>query len=292
MKYKDYFGKLAEQGKISNEEYKKFLDTVPDAELPDDIFKILDTTFMTSERAYTHKDVAGRMRAELLDPVDRDIKQMLSLLPAEKVIDIERETNTYKKLSMVREAIPAAIAKAQKAPNDEEAKKKLEAAQSTIQELTEKFTNLETSHKDAIQKIRDEAALENKNFRLDTHLEKMANSYTLADAHKETRGILTKALLNEIKSKNKLDLIEKNGEFSILVLGEDGKPRFENEGNTPVTINSLLDVAFKPLLKVSNGDGNEGQNQQQGQTHQQQQSFKVDNGKPAPRQGANFTVQV
>lgn len=289
MKYKDYFSKLMEQGKINNEEYKKFLETVPDAELPDAVFTLLDTTFMTSERALTHKDVSGKLRAELLDPIDRDIKKMLALLPAEKVLDIERESNTYKKLEMVREAIPAAMAKAQKAPNDEEAKKKLEQAQATIQELTEKFTNVENSHKTELQKIREQAANENKNFRLDTHLEKLANSYTLADAHKETRGILTKALLGEIKTKHKLDLVENNGDASILVLGDDGKPRYENDGNTPVTIKSLLDTAFKPLLKVSGAEGSESQQQQ---AAPQKQTFKVENGKQAPRQGANVSVQV
>lgn len=288
MKYKDYFSKLMEQGKISNEDYKKFLETVPDAELPDAIFTILDQTFLTPDRAATHQDVHRRLKSEFLDPIDRDLKKMMALLPAEKVLDIERETSTYKKFEMVRDAIPAAIEKAKKAPNDEEAKKQLDQAKATIQELTEKFTNLESGHKTELQKIREEAANENKMFRLDSHLEKLANSYTLADAHKETRGILTKALLNEIKSKNKLDLVETNGEATIQVFGDDGKPRFENNGNTPVTIKSLLDSAFKPLLKVSGGDGDEGQQQQR----TQQQTFKVDSGKPAPRQGANVSVQL
>lgn len=289
MKYKDYFLKLKETGKINNEDYTKFLDTVPDGEIPDAVFTVLDTTFLTTERALTHKEVHGKIMSQVLDPIDRDIKKMLTLLPAEKILDIERETNTYKRLEMIREAIPAVMAKAQKAPNDEEAKKKLEQAQSTIQELTDKFSTLEGNHKSELQKIREAASLENKNFRLDTHLEKMANSYTLADAHKETRGILTKALLNEIKSKNKLDLVETNGEASILVLGDDGKPRYENDGNTPVTIKSVLDTHFKPLLKVNGADGSDSQSQQ---SQQQKQTFKVDDGKVAPRQGANVSVQL
>jgi hypothetical protein len=288
MKYKDYFSKLKDQGKINNEDYAKFLETVPEGEMPDAIFTLLDQTYMTAERAASHKDVHTRLKAELLDPIDRDIKKIMALLPAEKVLDIERESSTYKKLEMVRDAIPAAIAKAQKAPNDEEAKKKLDQAQHTIQELTDKFANQENSYKTELQKIKEDAANENKNFRLNTHLEKLANSYTLADAHKETRDILTKALLSEIKAKNKLDLVETNGDASILVLGEDGKPRYENNGNTPVTIKSLLDSAFKPLLKVSGVDGDDVQQQQT----TQQRTFKVDSGKPASRQGANVSVQL
>jgi len=288
MKYKAYFTKLMEQGKISNEQYTKFLETVPDAELPDDVFGILDTTFMTSERALSHKDVAGKIRAEVLDVVDKDIKKMLTLLPAEKVLDIERESNTYKKLEMVREAIPEALSKAAKAPNDEEAKKKLNDAQTTIQELTDKFNKLNLEKEETKKSLQGEYEGKIKGFRIDSELEKLSNSYTLADAHKETRGILTKALLGEVKSKNRLDLVEINGEAVIQVLDDHGKPRFENDGNTPVTIKSLLDSQFKPLIKVSNSDQESDSSRQQ--AAKPQQSFQIQDGKQAPRKGANVSV--
>jgi outer membrane murein-binding lipoprotein Lpp len=290
MKFKDYFSTLKEQGKINNEAYNKFLESVPDADMPDDVFKVLDTTFLTSERALNHKDVAGKIRAEVLDVVDKDIKKMLTLLPAEKVLDIERESNTYKKLEMVREAIPEALAKAAKAPNDEEAKKKLNEAQTAVQELTEKFNRLNLEKEETKKALQADYEGKIKGFQINSELEKMSNSYTLADAHKETRGILTKALLGEIKAKNKLDLVEINGEAVIQVLDDHGKPRFENDGNTPVTIKSLLDTHFKPLLKVSNADDSNGQQRQQ--ESNKQQSFKVQDGKTAPRQGANVSVTV
>lgn len=288
MKYKDYFLKLKEQGEINNEAFIKFLDTVPDGELPDEVFQVLDTTFMTSKRALTHKDVSGKIKAEVLDVVDKDIAKALKYLPAEKVLEIERETNTFKKLELVREAIPVAISKASKAPNDEEAKKKLQESQTVIQELTQKFETLNSETANKIKEVESAAEMRVKNFRIDSELEKLSNSYTLADAHKETRGIITKALLGEIKAKNKLDLVEKNGEAQIVVYDDHGAPRFENDGNTPVTIKSLLDNSFKPLLKVSNNEQVDNQQKPQGQ----QKQFKVEAGKPAPRQGANVSVQM
>lgn len=294
MKYKDYFTKLKEQGKINNEDYGKFLDTVPDAELPDPIFSILDSTFLTTERALSHKDVAGKIKGEVLDVIDNDIKAMLKLLPAEKVLDIEREQNTFKKLAMVRDSIPLAIAKASKAPNDEEAKKKLEESQRALQELTDKFTKLneDTAARDKTLQADYEAKI--KGYRLDTELEKMANTYIFADAYTETRGTLTKAMLNEIRATNKLDLIEKDGAIQIPVLDEHGAPRFENNGNTPVTIKSLLDGKFKPFLKVNNaGDGGDASaNGQQSQQFQGKKSFTVNDGKNTPRQGANVSVAM
>ena len=292
MKYKDYFTKLKEQGKINNEDYGKFLETVPDAELPDPIFGILDNTFLTMERALTHKDVAGKIKGEVLDVVDKDIAAMLKLLPAEKVLDIEREQNTFKKLAMVRDSIPLAIQKASKAPNDEESKKKLEESQKVIQELTEKFNKLNEDTETTKKTLQSDYDNKIKDYRLESELEKMANTYIFADAYTETRGTLTKAMLNEIRATNKLDLIEKDGAIQIPVLDEHGAPRFENNGNTPVTIKSLLDGKFKPFLKVNNaGDGGDASGQQSQQT-QVKKSFVVNNGQNTPRQGASVTAAM
>lgn len=288
MKSKDYFAKLKETGKIDKEEYTKFLETVPDFEVPDPVFQILDSTFLTTDRAITHEKVHGKIMSQVLDTVEKDISEMLKHLPADRVMDIEKEKNTYKRLQMVKESLPIAIQKASKAPNDEEAKKKLQESQATIQELTEKFsklseeseTNKKTLHADYEGKI--------KNYRLDSELEKMANSYTFADGYKETRATITKALLGEIRQKHKLDLVETDGEPQIPVLDEHGRPRFENNGNTPVTIKSLLDGTFKPFLKVSNPDE---QKDQQSQQHQATKSFVV-NGQQqtASRSGASVTA--
>jgi hypothetical protein len=78
-------------------------------------------------------------------------------------------------------------------------------------------------------------------------------------------------------------LVEKDGKLDIHILGEDGAPRFE--GNTPVTITSLLEPVFKPYLKANNDS--------QQKDEPQQRSFKVENGGAnGSRRGANVEVQV
>lgn len=284
MKLKDYFSKLKEQGRIKNEEYDKFLEAVPEAEMPDTIFPILESTFLTIDRAAADKSVKAKIKSDLLDPIDNDLKTMMKHLPAEDVIEIERAESTYKKLELIREALPKAISKASKAPNDEEAKKKLQESQAAIHELTEKFTKLNSEREQEKKSLQSEYENKIKGFRLDTHLESLANSYTFADVFKDARPKLTKAILNEIKQKNKLDLVEKEGGLDIHILDENGAPRFE--GNTPVTISSLLEPEFKPYLKVNNND-------QQQQQNQQQQSFKMPaGGSNGQRGGANVSVQV
>jgi hypothetical protein len=290
MKSKDYFQKLKEQGKINKEDYDKFLETVPEFEIPDPVFQILDSSFLTIERAISHKDVNTKLRRDLLDPVDLNIKSALKHLPAEDVLAIEREESTYQKMLLLNEAIPKAIQKASKAPNDEEAKKKLQESQTVIQELTAKFNKLNedtVTREKALQKDYDGKI---KGYRLNAELEKLANSYTFADVHKDSRPYITKAKLDEIRTAYNLDLVDTDGNPTIQIKDEHGAPLFENGGNTPVAIQSLLDGKFKPFLKVSNAD--EGKEQQQTQQHQATKSFTVNNGQQTPRRGADVSVTI
>lgn len=282
MKIKDFFSKIAEQGKIKNEDYTKFLETVPDGEMPDAIFPVFEDAFFTKERALSHKDISGPLWSKALDTIDNDIRDMLKFMPAEVVMDVERQESTYKKMAAIKKGVEVAIQKASKAPTDEEAKKKLQEAQNAMHELTEKFTKLNSERETEKKTLQSDYDNKIKGFRLDTHLESLANSYTFADVFKDARPTLTKAILGEIKASNKLDLVEKDGKLDIHILGEDGAPRFE--GNTPVTINSLLEPVFKPYLKV---------NADQQKEEPQQRSFKVENGGAnGSRRGANVEVQV
>lgn len=284
MKYKDYFSTLKTQGKISNEAFDKFLETVPEGEFPDDVFQVLESTFMTAERAYAHKDVAGKLRGEILDPLRNDIKEMLKHLPANIVMDVEKEESVYKKLAAINKGLPEAFQKAAKAPNDEEAKKKFQEIQAANQELLAKFEKVNSESEKYKKDLQSEFDGKIKSYKLDSELERRANSFTFAEAYKETRGPLTKAILNELKSKNKLELVEKEGEYDIQILDENGTPRFQ--GNTPVTINALLEEPFKPFLKMNNADGNSGSNREE------VKQYRVNDQKPGTRQGATVSVQV
>lgn len=288
MKYKDFFSKLKEQGKITNADYDKFLETVADGELPDDVFKVFEDTFMTAERATTHPAVDKAMRHNLLNPVDQDIKELLKFLPAELVMDVENEKSTYKKMELIKKAIPTALQKAGTPPNDAEAKKKIEEQKAIIQELTTKFEKANGEFSEKEKKIKSDYEKQFNDYKLDSELEKLANSYTFADAYKDTRPAVTKALLSEIKGKHHLELATKDGQTSIQVmdLGEDGKPRGPKfNGNTPVTIQSLLEEPFKPFLKQNNAEGGQGKTQVT-------KTFKVENSNPSVRQGAKTSIDL
>lgn len=286
MKTKDFFKKLKEQGKINNAEFDAFIESIPDFEMPDTVVPVFEDSFFTKDRALSHKDISGPLWSKALDPIDNDIKEILKFLPAETVIDIEKQDSTYKKMAAVKSGIQTAIQKAGKNPVDEDVKKKLHEKESVIQDLMGKIEKINTDYANKEKTIASEWEGKFKNYRLDSELEKLANSFTFADAYKDSRPALTKALLGEIKAKNKLDLVEKDGGFDLVVLDEQtGAPRFN--GNSPVTISSLLEEPFKAFLKVNNND-----TQQNGKTNQATQSYKVDTQNPSIRRGANTSVEM
>ncbi len=302
MKFKDYFLKLKEQGKINSEDYTKFLETVPDGEMPDSIFQVLENSFLTPERAITHPDVNKRLRAEFLDPIDNHLKKFVENI--DKVdkyaaMDISKITkkigdkeipDTYKQMVAIAEKMPSIFEKLKVAPNDEDAKKQLKDKEKIIEELTEKFNQIETSNKNHLKTVEEEAYRKISDYKLTSELEKLANSYNFADAYKDTRPKLTKAILSELRAKNILSYAEKEDGESVITVQHtdpaDGilKPKFN--GNTAVTIQSLLDDELKPFLKVNGVDS------QEGQTHQK---FTVDTQTPnttTRREGARVTAEI
>jgi hypothetical protein len=295
MKLKDFFAQLKTQGKISHEEYDKFLESDLQ-EIPDAAVKAFEERFMTPERASTHPEVVWKLKAQALNPLDNDIKKMLETVEgidkytAMEIAKHVRQTkegdvaDTYKQFQALTAALPKLIDKVKVAPNDEEAKAKLTAQKKLIDDLTEKFSGVEKEKEDWKKNIETEYGKREKNYRVDGLLEKMVNSYTFAEAYEQNRPLLTKALLGEIKSSNLFDIAKKN-EDDVLEVYElkDGvmSPKFN--GNTPVTVQSLLDEKFKPLLKQ-----NGVESEKQMTTHQ----FRVNDTPKTTRQGAPVSVAI
>lgn len=292
MKFKDYFLKLKEQGSINNEDYAKFLETVPEGEMPDAIFQVLENTFLTADRAATHQSVHSKLKRDFLDPVDNFINDLVKALPADVVIDLgpqlDKTEGTYKKLAAIKGAIPSVIQKASSkgVPDESEWKKKITEKEGIIQDLTGKIEKINGEYQSKEKQIANEWEGKFKNYRLDSELEKLANNYTFADAYQATRPTITKAILAELKTKHLFDLAEKDGQTFIQVMEADetGKPKGPKfNGNSLVTIQSLLDEPLKPFLKQNNQEG--------GQGRQEQKQFQVDTQQNKPRTGARVEVK-
>lgn len=299
MKRKDFWKKLADQGKIDKEEYKAFMEAEGEGEIPDAVFAAIEEKFMTIDRAAAHPEVSKKIKFETLNPLSRDLEKMLGVLGAidpyeareisklTKQVGDREVPDVYKQSEAITAKLGKFFDKVKVAPNDEESKKQIEELKRINGEFTEKFTKFEKEKADEITKVRSESEKQFKDFKLNALLESKANSYTFADVYKDTRPVLTKALLGDLKSKHHLDFATKEGEDVIGVFElENGVPRPKFNGNTAVTLESLLDETFKPYLKT-----NAVENDNQQQTRHQQ--FRVtDNNNSKSRSGASVAASV
>lgn len=255
-KYKDFFTKLKTDGKITIPEYDEYLKTVPDADLPDAVAKAIEDNFMTLDRAAANHGIHSKIKREVLDPVDNEMNDLFDQFKDlfEGAETFKADTNTYNKIKNLKKALPDAIKKLKGSPaTDEESKRKLVEYEKTIQEFGDKFTKAEKDYKSELKKFQEESENKFQDYKLGAELEKRGNKYTLAEAFEETRPAITEVLMSKIRQLNHLKLGEKDGRPEIFVNDENGKPKYN--GNTPVTVESLLDEAYKPFLKKSEGDG-------------------------------------
>jgi hypothetical protein len=267
MKSKDFFKKLKSDGKINQAEFDSMLESVPDFDISDKAVEAFESSFMTAERALTHPDVNSKLRAELLDPVDRDIAKLLEhdlkdYIPHEDASRLKGEKSTYKKVGALGPALVEAIKKLKAAPTtDEDTKKKLKTLEETNQDLLGKIESINKEYSTKEETIKTEWQKKFHDYQLDGELEKMSNSFIFAEGFEEKRPSITKVTLADLKSQHSLSLGEKDGQIAINVLDKEGKPKFN--GNSPVTINQMLEEAYKPFIKKNNSDDKDkGQNRE------------------------------
>lgn len=297
MKFKDFLTKLKTDGKITEAEFDTAIESAPDWEFPDKAVQAFEASFLTIDRAATDKSVHSKLKREFLDPLDNDMKKILTVIDGFdkfKSSEIDKMTSTYEKSAAITAYLPDLLNKIKATPaTDEETKKELSKSKELIQELMGKIEmiNNETTEKE--QHWKKEAEEKIKNFRIESELEKLVNSYKFGKAYDtpDVRSALTKSKLGELKQVHRLDLAEKDGQANIMVLDQDGKPRFN--GNSAVTINQLLEDAFKPFIKANNaGDDDDDDSQdssQSGGGQSQVKKFSV-NDQTTRRQGARTTV--
>lgn len=289
MKYKDFLTKLKDNGKISHAKFLEAIDKAPDAEFPDEAFEAFEGSFLTVDRAAAHPEVNTKLRAELLDPVDRDIAKILDhdlkdYFDHAKISELKGEKSTYKKVGALGPALLDVIKKVKStAPADDDTKKKLKTLEETKDELLKKIEQMNSEYATKEKTIQTEYEKKLHDYKLDGELEKMSNGFIFAEGFEKIRPTITKSILADLKSKHSLTLGEKDGQAVIQVLEKDGKPKFN--GNTPVTANQLLEDAFKDVIKKNNS-GDSGKDKPE-----DTQRFKVDQPNNTFRQGTRTTVQ-
>lgn len=270
-KLKEFFSLLKEQGKINNPKFDEAIEKAPDFDIDADAVKSFEENFMTPLRASSHPEVIRTVRYQALMPINRDFDKLISVIAeydkdtATKLQSLtrevggEKEGDTYRRMETLSASLGDVLKKIKTAPagGDEELKKELEKAKGVIQDFTDKFSKAENDYKINIGQKEKEFNTKLHDYQLNSELEKLSGTFKFADAYEERRKDLSEAILTSLKNSNSLKLDSKDGQPVINVLDDGGAPKFN--GNSPVTINQLLEEKYKPFLKQSNADGQQQQ---------------------------------
>ena len=258
-KLKDWFTTLKEQGKIQNADFDKFLEEAPDVEIPEIAVKTFEDNFLTLERAATHKSIHSKIKSETLNPVDNELAELMDyhlkeyLDPLAEAEFKKTDTNSYGKLKLLKKIIPDIIKKVKTTPTtDEDTKKKLKDLEARERDAVDKISSLEKQYNDGLKERDSKHENDISDIKLGYSLRDMTKKYKLADAYEKTRTDLERVFIEDIRKTHNLKLGEKDGLEHIYVYDEEGKPKYN--GNSPVTIDSLLEAKFKPFLKQSDAE--------------------------------------
>jgi hypothetical protein len=247
MKLKAHFTKQKTQSKIENEDFNKFIEAIPeDMEIPDIAVNLLDENFLTRERASADKDVIKKIRAEALNGVDKQIKDILPILNSTDREAIEKEENTFKKVELLKGSFENSI-KAIKDSNPD-ASADLKEAKKFAADLQEKLKNLNLEKQNQETALKAQYEQEKKGLQLNWTLDRKFADYELGDEFKPLRDTVFTGIIEKIKKDHLLELDERG---NIQILDSSTKqPKYN--GNDQVTIDSLIADPLKPFLKKNN----------------------------------------
>lgn len=262
MKSKEYFTKLKEQGKIDSEEYTKFIDTVPEYEIPETVYAAISDSFLTRERALSDPKIGGKIRSEVYDGVDA---QIVDLLPVLDVFDAEKinsEKDTKTRIKLLKTAIENKVEKVKKAnPSKEEEVKELNKNNADLIEKIKTINAEREKERLDLQKKYDE---EKGQILLDMALKTKVSKFEFAPEHAKLKDTITNVLLLDLKQKNKLS-VDESGNIKVQEI-VNGVAKDKFNGNDPVTIEKLLEEGVSPYLKRNNADDKPDTNATQGRT--------------------------
>lgn len=262
MKSKEYFTKLKEQGKIDSEEYTKFIDTVPEYEIPETVYAAISDSFLTRERALSDPKIGGKIRSEVYDGVDA---QIVDLLPVLDVFDAEKinsEKDTKTRIKLLKTAIENKVEKVKKAnPSKEEEVKELNKNNADLIEKIKTINAERERERLDLQKKYDE---EKGQILLDMALKTKVSKFEFAPEHAKLKDTITNVLLLDLKQKNKLS-VDESGNIKVQEI-VNGVAKDKFNGNDPVTIEKLLEEGVSPYLKRNNADDKTDTTAAQGRT--------------------------
>lgn len=249
MKLKDFFLNKNKQAKISNEDFNKVVETMPDLEIPDVWVNLFDNEFLTRDRAVADQKIYAKIQAEQLDAVDKIVADYLPLLGDEDKVAVQNEKSTFQKLKIAKDGIAKSIdrIKTENPSNDEKIKELTKQNQEYVSKIAAVNKQWETTLTEKEKAFESQK----KGMQLDWTLDRKLGEFTFADEYKELRPTLTKTIIDKIKQENAL-VMDESGNIQVHEKTESGVTKQKFIGNDAVTLDKLLEDPLKPFLKKNN----------------------------------------
>lgn len=249
MKLKDFFLNKNKQAKISNEDFNKVVETMPDMDLPDVWVNLFDNEFLTRERAVADQKIYAKIQAEQLDAVDKIVVDYIPLVGDDDKVAVQNEKSTFQKLKLLKDGIAKSIdrIKTENPSNDEKIKELTKQNQEYVSKIAAVNKQWETTLTEKEKAFEEHK----KGMQLDWTLDKKVGEFTFADEYKELRPTLTKSIIDKIRTENVL-VLDESGNIQVHEKTDSGVTKQKFNGNDAVTLEKLLEDPLKPFLKKNN----------------------------------------
>lgn len=252
MKLKEWLKSVMGPVFTKPEELDTFLSAsdMKEIEVPEEIQKAFNTKYMTLDRAMADENVLRQVqknvRGMVFGSVDQKLKKLLPKLSAEDQEKINAENDTLVKLELFDKALDN-ISKS------EDVKKVNEVFRKKEEELHEQIKGLSTQLSEREKNFKEEV----KNVKLDFALRQRVAGFKLAPEfdNEKHRNYLAEMVTHTIKKQYALDFDEKEPSNILLRKNVDGALTDVYDGNTKLTIDSVLQKEYEPYV-LKNNSGN------------------------------------
>lgn len=243
-----------------------------ETDIPDEAANHLKTNLLTVESAKNNADIKKHFTAQALNTVDTTLSEFAEAygeIPADKMAEINAEKSSYKKTTLMLNALKEVEAgKAGAAGGaDDDTKQKLEARKQKIDELTSQLTTIKENHEQALRDVQNQAS--NKILSYAQNTELASREYAQEELDKSTNVLIARQIIDSQLTELGAKVV--SGEDGSLRLVQAGDPEMDfMVENKKISYGSLADkiLGEKKLLKVSDGSkgsgGNNGNNNPNG----------------------------
>lgn len=257
--FKDFFQDVIKSSGLDEEDYKDFINDLPEKDIPDEVHEKFHNTFLTLDAARNNPDVARHFEKKYLASTDNALlSELKGIVPEDSLEEFNKEKNSVQK---ARKAIKIARDYYNGLIEEEKSKKKPTNAEE-VKELQDRINKLQEDKANSLQAITDE--YEGKIKQLETNFENERYNSTVNDQigeyqfaendvlKKDDYKTLIKTKLNDMPYT-----FRKSEDGKYLAYKKDNPDEQVFVNNKPVTLGGAIEQVATPFVKKSDPDKGE-----------------------------------